>query len=223
MTYSDSDEKTITASRCPLCHSLEVDLFFRDRFREYEECRNCRLVFVPPQFHLNQSDEKAVYDLHENDPQDTGYLRFLSRLSTPLLATLTACQQGLDFGCGPGPALASFFVSQGHQMAEYDPLYFPSAKLLKTEYDFICATEVVEHFRTPQQEFDLLFSLLRRGGQLGIMTKLVLGLDQFRKWHYIRDLTHVSFFSQETFQYIAQRYNSKVYFADKDVILLHKN
>ena len=41
-----------------------------------------------------------------NDPSDPDYRKFLSRLSNALLPHLKIRSQGLDFGAGPGPALA---------------------------------------------------------------------------------------------------------------------
>ena len=80
------------------------------------------LVYVPSRYWLTQEDEKAVYDLHQNDPDDRGYRKFLSRLSAPLLQKLPPNQWGLDFGCGPGPALPDLLKAGGHRVDLYDPL-----------------------------------------------------------------------------------------------------
>jgi len=68
-----------------------------------------------------------------------------------------------------------------------------------------------------------LFDLLIKGGWLGIMTKLIIDKNSFSQWHYIRDLTHVCFYSQATFKYIAGRYETSLTFIGNDVILLQKN
>ena len=69
---------------CPLCRETAPELFFEDKNRTYLRCRNCMLVFVPTRFRLSAQEERATYDLHQNDAQDPGYRRFLSRLSRPL-------------------------------------------------------------------------------------------------------------------------------------------
>lgn len=207
---------------CPLCSCDEVVAFFEDKNRTYLQCHYCQLIFVPREFWLTAEDEKAIYDLHENDVQDMGYRQFLSRLSNPLLKKLETKQRGLDFGCGPGPSLSILFEVHGHQMDLYDPFYYKNPTVFEKRYDFISATEVLEHLRDPDRELTALFTMLKQGGWLGIMTKLVIDKDAFSNWHYIRDKTHICFYSQSTFTYLAQRFSAELSFVGNDVILLRK-
>jgi len=212
----------IDEPRCPLCTSVGAAFFFKDTRRAYWRCWRCNLVFVPGRYWLDPKDERATYDLHENHPLDPGYRRFLSRLSAPLLERLSPHQQGLDFGCGPGPALPALLEEHGHRVDLYDPFYYNEPSVFAKTYDFICATEVVEHLRDPGKEFSTLFKMVRRGGWLGIMTKLVIDADAFRTWHYIRDMTHICFYSRSTFEYLAQRLDACLFFLRDDVILLNR-
>jgi len=207
---------------CPLCGGDNPELYFKDKNRVYLSCSDCRLVFVPREFFLSRKAEKAEYDLHTNDPADPGYQRFLSRLSRPMLERLRPGQKGLDFGCGPGPAIHELFTAHGHAVNLYDPFYANNPDVFSNTYDFITATEVVEHLHHPARVFDRLFALLHCGGWLGIMTKLVLDKGKFSHWHYIRDLTHVCFYSRATFTYIAQRHRASLSFMSNDLILLQK-
>ncbi|MCW7753498.1 class I SAM-dependent methyltransferase [Desulfobotulus sp. H1] len=208
---------------CPLCHSADSAVFFRGKRRLYLRCGECLLVFVDPVFHLSSSAEKAVYELHENDPEDEGYRRFISRLVIPLNQKLgERGRKGLDFGCGPGPALPRMMAEAGHSMAVYDPFFAPDASVLEELYDFITCTEVVEHWNVPAWTWPFVLGMLRPGGWLGIMTKLVLDGEAFARWHYKNDPTHVSFFSRETFSYLAQKGGLRVIFEGKDVILMQK-
>jgi len=207
---------------CPLCRREDPELYFEGKNRVYLSCPDCCLVFVPAAFYLTLKAEKKEYDLHTNDTTDPGYRRFLSRLSKPMLERLGAGQKGLDFGCGPGPLLHHLLQNHGHTVDLYDPFYVNDTDVFSNKYDFITATEVVEHLHHPGQIFDTLFGLLRCGGWLGIMTKLVRDKESFSHWHYIRDLTHVCFYSRTTFAYIAQRHNSSLFFIGDDVILLQK-
>lgn len=209
-------------SHCPLCCGNDVVSFFDDKIRKYRRCNTCQLVFVPKKYWLGVEDEKAIYDLHQNDAHNAGYRQFLSRLSTPLLEKLNSNQQGLDFGCGPGPALSNLFAEQGHQMDLYDPFYYNNPAVFDKKYDFICATEVVEHLRDPHHQWAVLFGMLHESGWLGIMTKMVRDKQAFINWHYIRDLTHICFYSRATFHHLAECFNAKLYFVDKDVVLLKK-
>ncbi len=205
-----------------MCSSKNIVLFFEDRKRVYLRCFYCKLVFVPNCYWLSTEDEKRNYDLHENNAADHGYRRFLSRLTTPLLKRLDLKQKGLDFGSGQDSPLPVILEEHGHQMDIYDPFYYKNPLVFYKKYDFICATEVVEHLHNPNKEFTLLFKMLKSGAWLGIMTKLVIDKEHFSKWHYIRDMTHVCFYSSSTFKYLAKRFKTKINFIGNDVILLNK-
>mgnify|MGYP001813413853 CR=1 FL=1 len=205
---------------CPLCTSAQTAPYFRDQRREYLRCKECALVFVPPAFFLSPQAEKAEYDLHENAVDDPGYRRFLARLVEPLLQRLLPGARGLDFGCGPGPALAAMFVEAGHPVDLYDCFYQPDTSVLSPSYGFICATEVVEHLHRPGRELDRLWAMLEPGGILGIMTKLVRDREAFARWHYKNDSTHVCFFSRDTWAWWARRNGAALEIIGADVILL---
>ena len=213
---------TATPPACPLCGGASSAPFHADAGRPYLRCGRCRLVFVPAAYWLEREAEKAVYDLHENDPADPGYRRFLARLSRPLTQRLPAGSRGLDFGCGPGPTPSRMLAEAGHRMAIYDPLYHDHRAVLARTYDFITATEVAEHLRDPGGVFGQLFAMLRPGGWLGLMTKRVKDREAFARWHYIRDPTHICFYSRDTFGYLARRFNAAVEFIGRDVTLLQK-
>lgn len=210
-------------SHCPLCSGTTVTDFFVDQRRPYRRCGDCALVFVPRAFFLDREAERREYDLHRNEVNDLGYRRFLSRLSEPLLQRLTPGASGLDFGCGPGPALANMLEEAGCRVTLYDSFYRPDPRVLEQQYDFICATEVVEHLHRPGEELQRLWSLLPAGGWLGIMTKLVRDVEAFAGWHYKNDPTHVCFFSELTWQWWARRYEASIEILGADVILLQRN
>jgi len=222
-SFGDSEMCCRVASACPLCGGKDVAVYHTDVQREYVCCELCHLVYVPEPYHLTPVEEKAVYDLHQNDGDQEGYRKFLSRLEKQLCRKLGENQRmGLDFGCGPGPVLADMLGESGYSMKLYDPFYFRNKEVLSDKFDFICATEVVEHLRRPLQEFDLLFSCLRTGGWLGLMTKMVQDQSAFTKWHYIRDPSHICFFSKPAFSHLADRYGAYMEFAAEDVILMRK-
>ncbi|MDA8622140.1 class I SAM-dependent methyltransferase [Psychrosphaera sp.] len=242
----------MTNHLCPLCDHEKVAHYFTDKKRDYLQCQQCLLVFVPPEFHLSTSNEKSEYDKHENQLEDFGYLTFLSRLAKPLLTDLInpdfanefasrpaksasgsdlnnillnkkkRALAGLDFGCGPGPALAFELRRLGLNISEYDIYYADDKSLLNKQYDFITCTEVVEHFNRPSKEISQLINMIAPGGLLAIMTKLVIDKQRFANWHYKNDPTHISFFSQQTFEFVANKFGLTLEFVDKDVIFLKK-
>ncbi len=207
---------------CPLCSNDNILFYHSDKEREYFKCCACSLVFVPEFYHLSPEEEKKRYHLHQNNAEDEGYRRFLSRLAVPLLDRLPPDQSGLDFGCGPGPVLAMMLEEAGHRMSLFDLYYHNEPETLKGCYDFITATEVAEHLAAPGIALGRLIGMLKSGGYLGLMTKLVTDPDAFSRWHYIQDDTHISFFSRDTFEYLAERHNTALEFIGNDVILLRK-
>ncbi len=213
---------------CPLCGGTDVVAYHRDVVRDYLNCRTCDLVFVPPGQHLTAADEMARYDRHDNRPDDPRYRRFLDRLFTPLNQRLARNSRGLDFGCGPGPTLSKMFEDAGHSVALYDPYYAPDKSVLSARYDFITLSEVAEHLAEPGPELDALWAGLAPGGWLGIMTKRVRDQAAFSTWHYITDPTHIGYFSETTFQWLAGRWSSTgrpatLVIAGDDVVLIEKS
>lgn len=208
---------------CPLCKSKEISDYFSNKRRDFLQCLKCYLVFVPERFHLSAEEEKKRYDLHENNPEDGGYRKFLSRLAIPLNEKLKSNSHGLDFGSGPGPTLSNMLEEYGYTVRLYDCFYADDKGVLKKKYDFITATEVFEHLRNPIETIELLWQRLKPGGIFGIMTKLVIDKEAFSTWHYITDRTHICFFSVKTFKWLANKLEAKIEFIGNDVIILYKN
>ena len=135
---------TTLPDACPLCQHAATMPYHTDRLRQYWHCPVCQLVFAGRQSLLGSDAELAIYQQHQNDPNDAGYRQFLSKLAAPLLQRLgSQALQGLDFGAGPGPTLYLLLEQGGHQVCNYDPYFAPDATLLKQQYDFICSTEAI--------------------------------------------------------------------------------
>ena len=208
--------------QCPLCLRTKNPLFTTYQDRRYFRCQDCQLIYLDSKCYLTSSEEKKVYDLHKNSYDDLGYINFLKRTYNPVIKLLNTSDKGLDFGCGNGPVLAKLFEQAGHHMTLYDHYYFPDKKALEKTYQFIVATDVIEHLIRPKQEIEKLISLLELKGILAIMTKLALNKKAFDKWHYKNDPTHVCFFSVQTFEWLAKKYHLTLIFQQQDVIILQK-
>lgn len=208
---------------CVLCSSNALEYYWHDVKRVYWQCRQCDLVQVPKPYHLSAVREKAEYDLHENRFDDKGYRQFLMRCAKPLLDRLPNSTTGLDFGCGPTPLLARILTERGHQVCCYDTFYFNQPAVWERYYDFITATEVVEHLSEPGIIFERLLGCLNSKGYLAVMTKRVLSKTAFVHWHYKNDPTHISFFSEKSFEYIAGTYSLSLEILEKDVVLFYKS
>ncbi len=206
---------------CVLCGAIST-WFYQDGNRCFLKCERCDLVFVAPQSLLSRAEERLHYDFHQNDPADPRYRRFLNRIFEPMNRRLLQRQRGLDFGSGPGPTLSLMFTEVGHTMQIYDPFYATDQSVLQGKYDFITASEVVEHFHHPGDELKRLWSLLEVDGWLGMMTKRRIASDSFATWHYRLDPTHVSFFSLKTFSWLANALQAEWSVEGPDVVLFRR-
>jgi len=210
------------APRCPVCKAAPARFLDRVAQRDYWRCPVCAATFLDPAQLPDAATELAHYRLHRNDPRDPGYRGFLARLAEPLRARLAPGACGLDYGCGPGPALAAMLREAGHPMAVYDPFFAPDTAVMEMRYDFITCTEAIEHFHRPAREFGRLDRLLRPGGWLGLMTEFQDGDQGFARWHYRRDPTHVVFYREETLRYLAARAGWHCEIPRPNVALLRK-
>ena len=205
---------------CPLCGAVGGSAVNTRDDRQYFQCANCALVFLHPAQRLSAVDEKARYELHQNDAGDPDYVAFLRRLADPIAARLQPGARGLDFGCGPAPVLSQLLTGAGFACEAYDPFFAPNEALLEPRYDYVTCSEVVEHAYDPARMFSTLHGLLRPGGVLGIMTRFYPGDSAFHEWWYRRDPTHVCFYNEATLRWVAERHGSIVEFPRADVALI---
>lgn len=197
---------------CPLCHSGDVGgdvVFFYENTKNqrlYYDCTNCKLIFLQPAQQLTLEAEKRRYLLHNNDVSDIHYQNFVSDLENYVKENFAPGKSGLDFGAGTGPVLSMLLKNSGYLMSLYDPFFHADEAVLKVRYDFIVSCEVVEHFNCPRKEFDLLNTLLKKGAALVIKTHLYNDSIDFSSWYYPVDPTHISFYREETLQWIKNHY-----------------
>jgi hypothetical protein len=207
---------------CPVCRAPGPVPFAEVDGRAYWACERCEARFLDPAHYLSAREEFGRYRQHENRVHDPRYRQFLSKLADPLLARLAPGLSGLDYGCGPGPALAAMLGEAGHTMALYDPFFRPDPAALEKNYDFLTCSETAEHFHRPAWEFDRLDGLLRPGGWLGLMTCFQTDDERFADWHYRKDPTHVVFYREATMRTIAGERGWICEIPVKDVALMHK-
>lgn len=206
---------------CPVCLGPGRP-FLHVEGRDYGRCEACGARYLARAYLPARGVEAAHYALHRNEVDDPAYRRFLSKLAGPLIARLAPGARGLDYGCGPGPALAAMLREAGHDVALYDPCFAPDPAPLAGTYDFITCTEVAEHFHNPATEFDRLAGLLAPGGWLALMTCFQTDDARFAAWHYRRDPTHVVFYREETLHHIARTRGLVCEVPCKDVALMRR-
>lgn len=213
---------------CPLCGGRKLSRHhqYQQRFRDqlfsrvYWRCGDCELVFLQSDLQVPTEFEVERYREHENDISDPGYRQFLQQLWQPLRERVSREGLGLDFGSGPAPALIHLAEEDGYRMQAYDPYFQKDEGVLSKRFDYLVSSEVVEHFCEPKPSWDQLVSLVRPGGLIAIMTDRVPTEKAFKDWPYIRDLTHVCFYSEKTFCWLAEHYGFEVEFVNDRVVFL---
>tara|TARA_B100000749_G_scaffold226430_1_gene182001 strand:- start:11035 stop:11730 length:696 start_codon:yes stop_codon:yes gene_type:complete len=220
--------KNVLMISCPLCLTAkttefcatEMKYFGQMQNRAYFLCPQCELRFLEPSMRMSPHDEKFRYDSHKNGEINENYLDFLRpvmRVSGDFLG-LDAPLQVLDYGCGEGRPFQILFPHHW-ETSHYDPFYFPESSLLERKYDWITCTEVVEHFYHPARDWKTLVGLLKPGGLLSVMTGLYNDSIHFSDWWYIKDPTHVCFYSLQTMQWIADRYQLEMIYNKNNIVL----
>ena len=206
---------------CPLCASPQA-YSLPVAGKRYHRCLACELVWLDEADHLDAVAEKAVYDGHDNRVDDPRYRTFLMRAFGEVLSRVAIPASGLDFGCGPGPALVAMGREAGYQMAGYDKFYADFPELLTHQYDFITSTEVIEHIAEPRAVLEQLWACLKPGGVLVLQTQRVLGDERFKNWRYRHDPTHIVFFAEASFQVLATNWQAELSFPHADVAVITK-
>jgi cyclopropane fatty-acyl-phospholipid synthase-like methyltransferase len=208
---------------CPVCHGGRSRLLAEIDDRAYWRCVDCMATFLDPAQRPSRSAERAEYDRHQNDIEDSAYRAFLQPAADAVTQRLATGTEVLDYGCGPGPALAAMLAERGYRVNLFDPIYHPDRGVLQRRYDAITCTEVVEHFHDPAGEFQRIHALLKPGGYLIVMTRFQTDDARFARWHYRRDPTHVVFYRPETFEGIGHRLNCSVVCQAPQLAILRKS
>lgn len=198
---------------CPLCQSDLIANFSESP--KYQQCQRCQFLFMRPEFLLSSELEKLRYQQHENHVEDVGYQNFVTPLCDLILKSVKPHLSGLDYGCGPGPVVTYLLSKQGYKIDLYDPFFKPNDEVFKLKYDFIFACEVVEHFYHPFLEFQTLIDLLKPQANLFIQTQFYHSGLNFKSWSYKNDPTHVGFFSEPCWEWLAQFFSLQIKYMDR--------
>jgi 2-polyprenyl-3-methyl-5-hydroxy-6-metoxy-1,4-benzoquinol methylase len=199
--------------KCPLCVGVHLNVVAHENWSEphHFQCLDCDLIFLDTKSRLAPDQEKIRYGLHQNSLQDSGYREFLMPIVRKLEEIFPEGERGsrsvLDFGCGPSSVLAALLHRRGFQVFVYDPYFAPHQEIFERQFDVIVSTEVFEHLYEPAFEIERLRSMLVPNGVLLVMTQLHQGPEKFSSWWYVKDPTHVVFYSEKTMGWIRNRWD----------------
>ena len=111
----------------------------------------------------------------------------------------------------------------GYSVDLYDKFYAKNDVVFEKQYDFITASEVVEHLRQPFVELSRLMGLLKSNGVLAIMTQILTPQKDFEQWYYKNDPSHIGFFSEKALNCLAQKWQAELYVISERVVIFKKN
>lgn len=210
--------------KCKLCdNDKELEALNGADSKKYILCSNCHIIFALTESLPQPSFEKSRYELHNNTPDNEGYVNFLTRAIDVVAPFIQSTDRVLDYGCGPGPVLAREVEKRFHCKCHvYDPFFFDLDIEDHAPYDIVFSTEVFEHFHHPDKSIRNVLSILRSGGLLCIMTELYKDSKQFETWYYTKDETHVAFYHKKTLLYFEERYGLELIHSDDHRVHLFK-
>jgi len=181
----------------------------------YFYCQECEFIFKAREDIITAVEEKERYEQHNNTPDNEGYVKMFTRFIDTLISPRQKeIATALDFGCGPGPVLASLLRKKGFEVDIYDPYFFPQKSFEEKKYDLITSTEVFEHLYQPCREIELIKDHLKSGGYLAVMTSFHPGFKNIDDWWYKTDPTHIAFYNKRTFAWIASNFSFEIIYED---------
>ena len=201
--------------KCRLCGNNSTEKIKRKEDLYYH-CKRCDLIFIDEKEFPSSEEEMERYSEHDNTHENEGYVnmfeKFINKTIHPYKEKMG--NEVLEFGCGPGPVLADLLEEKGFRVDKYDPYFFPE-KIYKTKkYDLITSTEVWEHLEKPHEIIELLVDHIKESGFLAVMTSFHPGIDNFKEWWYPWDPTHIVFYNENTFKWIAEEFSLNIKYID---------
>jgi len=184
----------------------------RARGASWFRCPRCGHVRVEPSAVPGPEAAEARYRLHRNDPADPGYRAFLETFIDRALAPFAPPPgRVLDFGSGPTPALARLLRERGYRAEAWDPLFAPDRRSLAGPFALIAVHEVLEHVPYPYRLLATLARKLEGGGAIAVRTRFPPERpEDFGRWWYKEDPTHVGFFGPPAFEALARRLGARL-------------
>lgn len=210
---------------CHICNKATETFIDNKTNITYYHCHACEYIFKSPERYQDFSVQKERYNLHENDEEDAGYQAYFQRFLDFTLPLVGQPKTALDFGCGASSLLAKMLEKEGIRCDYYDPIYHPDTLSNKTKYALIVSTEVFEHLHQPREVFESLLERLEEGGYLALQTQFHSNdREEFKKWYYHQDPTHIVFFTAQTFRVLCKEYGCE-FVSDngKNMVLVRKS
>ncbi|RDE59671.1 methyltransferase domain-containing protein [Psychrilyobacter piezotolerans] len=213
--------------RCNICGNEDLRLIGvknKAGLKKYYRCKECEFIFIDKAHILSYKDEGLRYEVHNNEISDPSYRSYFKKFINYIEDNLDKDNVILDYGSGPQPVLADVMEEDGYRVDIYDKFFYNKKDYLDKKYDVIISTEVFEHIYKPVETLETLLSILKKNGKLILMTAVSPPTDEeFRRWWYIQDPTHVVFYNEKTFEVIGRKYDLNIIkYNHKNIIIFQR-
>jgi len=206
---------------CNLCHASDCPRLNTNGKRTFHYCGRCQLISAPPHEHLSLFEEKQRYSHHRNFADNPDYVRYLTEFSREIDRIPTEHPAILDFGSGPEYVLARVLREKGMLCEPYDPLYGIGKEALLKQYDIVILCETIEHLRDLRAELRLCGRICKKTGYIVIRTQHYATKESVPSWWYAIDETHINFFNDYSFSYMASLLDMKVFYSNgKNTVIM---
>ena len=196
---------------CKICENSTTRVYDHKKKITYYRCTNCGFISLENSHMINMVDEKKHYEKHENSLESVGYVKMFEDFIAKSILPLNNINTVLDFGCGYEPVLSHLLMKKGMSVDIYDFYFYPTKVYENKEYELIVSTEVFEHLKKPIEVLTTLTKHTKKDGYITLMTKFPPSNDEeFLRWWYRRDMTHISFFTPKSFEIMAQKVGLKL-------------
>ncbi len=231
--------------QCPFCKNTKIiEEIIKNK--HFFQClllgnKGCGGFFVHPDDFNAKEEQKNRYLLHTNKlgsrSENNGYRKYLEKFVTTVLHYEKKKEARgdihtlFDYGSGPSPALVlllkeynqKFIFKNDVQIKHWDPFFYPDGDFFEHGADIVFCLEVIEHFENPAEGFEGLAKACSQGGLVAIQTQLApKSFDEFRKWWYKDDFTHVNFYTLSSIQNCAKRVGLILEAEEDGVVFLRK-
>jgi len=200
-----------TKNKCKICNNTYLSSINDNNLKKiYLYCNNCEYISLDKNYIVSNNLEKKRYLLHNNNPENEDYVNYLCKIINNIPIN-TKHQKILDFGCGSAPVLAKLLKERNLYVDVYDKFFSPKKIYYFKKYNIITCIEVLEHLKNPLKSFKLFKKHLKKEGMLVCMTNFHPNdINLFLKWWYKNDITHISFYSKKTIEFISKFLNFKI-------------
>lgn len=210
--------------QCIICGEESTELIHPKTNSLFHYCQNCDCYVKDESMFPSNETELDVYSKHQNSLGQKDYVDYLVDFIHKAILPYHQGYKLLEFGSGPTPVLSHILKHRYQfEVKKFDKHFEKDKQYLDHCYDVISCTEVLEHIANPMEVFKEWLTLLKENGIISIMTLFhPSSNEEFFDWWYIRDRTHVIFFSERTFEWIADKFGLEIEFTDHLRIIVFK-